>query len=231
MISLKKYFDVVLVMSLDKRDFMFDEVKHALTPYHDDIRKLRMGAGRLFPKNSYFYIDFEQYGQEINYQVAIHGTAIMADNNNWKSYLIIEDDMQLLDNFAEVLENFDKQFEKHGLVDKWDMLYLSSYRDLAEVEIIDENVLRLKYNATGFFSVGINHTIYDVVEALKISPNVGVDGLYALAIQPYIKCYGVYPSVTRQRPCHSFRENIFLDRENAFINTIGKTIIDKREIH
>lgn len=118
-----------------------------------------------------------------------------AKNYNFDSFLIVEDDLVLTDDFEEVSTLAWQQ-----LPPDWDMLYYGANHTKATTEEAGSNLLRVDGSLTTHM-VAFRSTIYDAV--LSLPDDKTIDWNMAQRIHHKFKCFAVWPSVALQKPGYS----------------------------
>jgi len=131
----------------------------------------------------------------------------MAKQLNLDNYLVLEDDVQFIDNFNEMLDIIMKQ-----LPDDWDMLYLGGQHIHGRnIERITDNVYKCEYTLTTH-SFAVKNTVYDLFIDKLIDITKPCDVHFAEE-HKNINAYVCIPHLTWQRKGFSDVENKNVDYE------------------
>jgi GR25 family glycosyltransferase involved in LPS biosynthesis len=201
-----KCFDRTFVINLDDRLDKWENMVARLTAAGISNYERFPGVKRNlcdFPASYYAGMDLkaaERFGSERYLAGACgckmsHFKAIsLARDRGYQSVLILEDDAMLADG---ALSRFSRAWrELEG--EKWDMLYLGGrHRSLRKPWYHSPNLVRVRctYQTHAY---AVHHSFYDVLLDKISSSSNEIDVMYADEVQPFNRCYGVFPNVLIQ---------------------------------
>jgi GR25 family glycosyltransferase involved in LPS biosynthesis len=140
-----------------------------------------------------------------------HITAIkMAKALNYKSVLILEDDIELCDNFLERINSLESQ-----LPENWDQIYLGAIvSNLGDK--VSENIHRINSDSVmGTHSYILNSSAYDLVSCKLTEFNTSTDGEFnILHANSLLNAYIYIPLLTYQYSGYSYITHGDKDMEN-----------------
>lgn len=187
---LNKYFDKIVYINLKRREDRNIECIDELKKYNIIAERFEATDGNSITKPNW------KHNQGSLGCVNSHLEVIKyAKANNYKSILILEDDVVFSDDMEETFENIYKQ-----VPNDWDILYLSGNHNLHEgyaLNMINENVAKcyLTYTTHSF---AVKECMYDtIIERLSNAINP-VDVEYT-HIQKICNSYTFYPGISSQR--------------------------------
>jgi hypothetical protein len=118
----------------------------------------------------------------------------LARDRHYQNVLILEDDAMLADG---ALSRFSRAWrELDG--GKWDMLYLGGrHRSPRKPWYHSPNLIRVRctYQTHAY---AVDQTFYDFLLQKIVSSSREIDVVYADEVQPFNRCFGVYPNVLIQ---------------------------------
>jgi hypothetical protein len=199
-------FDRVLVINLDERPDKWSRMEKRLTSAgienFERLPGIRRELGD-FPSSMYSGMNLKRVPPErISRYLAgscgcklSHANAIqLARDRGYKRVLILEDDAILTKDALPRFANAWRELEEYP----WDMLYLGGrHRSRRKAHYHSPNLIRVlcTYQTHAY---AVAQSGYDVLlEKIKCSNNE-VDVLYADYVQPFCKCYAVYPNIFDQ---------------------------------
>ena len=143
---------------------------------------------------------------------------IMLDDNDYKYYIIFEDDCTFVNEF-KLLETIE-YIEEHNIF--FNILYLScNFHSNKDFDVISDCLLKCK-KGTGFTTHAMvfnKNTIHNILYAIE-SNHVEIDNVYANFVD---ERYVMYPMCCYQRKCQS-RISVFRELENGIM--LGKNETD-----
>ena len=218
---LNNLFDKIYLINLDKRKDRFEKFLKISEKYNFSFDRISAFDGNLlldkdftycdkkisFVKNEFYkhipgtFFDIENYHDR--YFKGCVGCLLshleilkLAKKNQYKSILILEDDVVFSENFETKLENLSKNFPE-----EWEMFYLSGslIKEGKKFEYYSE-----LESAHTTHSYAVNYSVYDVLiklleKNLYIKP---VDSCY-VSIQRSIKSFIAIPFLTYQESGYS----------------------------
>jgi len=194
-------FDKVFLINLDRRQDRLENFKK-------EVEKFDLGNFERFPAYDGNSLDLTKYSHDIKPGVIglrESNLSIIqeAKKNNYKKIAIIEDDCF----FTEEVLNIENYFSV--LPDNWDLLYMggnhnthSGYESPLQ---INDKIIKLHHTFTTHF-VGINETMFDVIEDYIINSEEPIDVLYS-NIQKKYNVYSFTPAIAHQLEGFSDIEN------------------------
>ncbi len=106
-----------------------------------------------------------------------------------ENILIIEDDLELIPEFHDILSITISQ-----IPERWDILYYGAYHKWAETTVIDTNLLKLNGSA-GTHCIGFNKSVFQTILDF---PGINTFDNEMQAIHKEFQVYCVWPSVAVQ---------------------------------
>jgi GR25 family glycosyltransferase involved in LPS biosynthesis len=203
---LDKCFDRIFVINLDDRpdkwENMVARLEAAGIGNYERLPGVKRSLGD-FPASLYAGMNLkeaERCGNERYLAGACgckmsHFNAVrLARDRQYQSVLILEDDAMLADG---ALFRFSRAWrELDGK--KWDMLYLGGrHRSPRKPWYHSQSLVRVRctYQTHAY---AVHQTFYDFLLQKIISSSREVDVVYADEVQPFNRCFGVYPNVLIQ---------------------------------
>ena len=176
------------------------------------------GKGELFPREKYNQI-IQQSEIPQGWPSSLGGYAItmairavlqQAIRDKVESFLLVEDDCELLPNFDVILGAATEQLKS---LPPWDCLYYGANHYWATTEELAPNVLRCR---TSFMThcVGIRTKMMIAMLNLKVTGLMDI--MMAYQLQPCYRCYALWPSIAIQLPGHSYINEKHEDRTGFF---------------
>jgi len=217
--------DIATCLLLDKRTEYWPKIEGDFKKVGISVIPCLVGAGELFPEEMYHHIDTPElppqylttnfYPSWINKPNAFNAflshrkmieNAIREDRQN---ILIIEDDVQVEEDFIEIINKVSPFFESN----EWDMIQFGAFHH-NNTEKISDNILKTR-SSGGWHGVLINKSLFKLLYSfLPIGP---FDWISEQFIQPNFKCYAIYPSIISQRSgLYSYVEGSNLEKPSRF---------------
>lgn len=205
MIDLKKYFDRVYVINLDKRPDRYEN-------FNNEISK-------------YFINNIQRFS-------AIDGTTISVDNpsllagetgvlmshleiikeckkDGVKNVLILEDDVYFTPEIAKLDEYMNL------VPSDWDFIYFGGNHVYGQPpQLLNDKILKLNYTVA-LHCVAIKSSMFDVIEVVLPKMKKQVDAYYA-ELHNTFNAYGFYPNMAKQIAGFSDIQNRNVDYSNYF---------------
>ncbi len=205
--SLKKYFDKIYCINLDRRTDRWNETQTELKKWG-----LEDGVVR------YSGVDGNSLKNETQIkdgELGILNTHLKIINEskekNYENILILEDDIEftekikLLDEYMSIVPN------------DWDMIYFGGNHNKhmgKKINYLNYKIIKLE-ETYGIHCVAINNSIYDLILNVIDKRKKPIDVYYA-DIQKNYNCYGFNPSIALQRVSYSDIQNKVTDYKWLF---------------
>jgi len=205
--SLKKYFDKIYCINLDRRTDRWDETQTELKKWGLENEVVR-----------YSGIDGNSLKNETQIkggELGILNTHLKIINESkekkYKNILILEDDIEftekikLLDEYMSIVPN------------DWDMIYFGGNHNKhmgKKINYLNDKIIKLE-ETYGIHCVAINNSIYDLILNVIDKRKKPIDVYYA-DIQKNYNCYGFNPSIALQRVSYSDIQNKVMDYKWLF---------------
>ncbi len=195
----KDYFDAALCINLDRRSDRWDASK-------EQFKKIN-----LFNVKRVAGIDGDSIPTVADLKPGANGcrlshakTFTIAKNNNYGSFLLLEDDVEFHDNFDEIFSNVCDQIPKD-----WDMLYLCANPATGSRREISPNIYKIS-EAYAAHCVIFKHTTYDDAIERLTKDYVQADITYG-RMQSFMNAYLIRPHLAFQRKDFSDIEKEVVD--------------------
>lgn len=204
---LKKYFDKIYCINLDRRTDRWDETQTELKKWglENEVERCSGIDGNSL-KNETQIKDGE---------LGILNTHLKIINEskekNYENILILEDDIEftekikLLDEYMSIVPN------------DWDMIYFGGNHNKhmgKKINYLNDKIIKLE-ETYGIHCVAINNSIYDLILNVIDKRKKPIDVYYA-DIQKNYNCYGFNPSIALQRVSYSDIQNKVTDYKWLF---------------
>jgi hypothetical protein len=205
--SLKKYFDKIYCINLDRRTDRWNETQKELKKWGLENEVVR-----------YSGIDGNSLKNETQIkdgELGILNTHLKIINESkekkYKNILILEDDIEftekikLLDQYMVIVPN------------DWDMIYFGGNHNKhmgKKINYLNDKIIKLE-ETYGIHCVAINNSIYDLILNVIDKRKKPIDVYYA-DIQKNYNCYGFNPSIALQRVSYSDIQNKVTDYKWLF---------------
>jgi GR25 family glycosyltransferase involved in LPS biosynthesis len=196
-LRLNEFFDRIYCINLDSRPDRWEECLKQFESNGLAVERFIATPGD--------QIDFPVNVKKNEAGLILTHKKILEDaiSNEYKSILILEDDVEFIENFLERFEEAQKDVPPH-----WDALYFGGNHFFgAPVPISDKIAIATK--TVAMHCVGIKNTIYKKMLE-KINYNEPIDMLYANN-QSLINAFVFVPSIAWQRPSYSDLMGHFVD--------------------
>ena len=205
--SLKKYFDKIYCINLDRRTDRWNETQTELKKWG-----LEDGVVR------YSGVDGNSLKNETQIkdgELGILNTHINLINESkekgYKNILIMEDDVEFTNNI-ELLDEYMSL-----IPNDWDMIYFGGDHNQhmgKKINYLNDKIIKLN-ETYGIHCIAIKDTIYDLILQLVKHRKKAIDVYYA-DIQKNYNCYGFNPSIALQRVSYSDIQNKIMDYKWLF---------------
>jgi GR25 family glycosyltransferase involved in LPS biosynthesis len=187
-----KTFTKVYCLNLDRREDRWSNTVEELDKWglRNYVTRVAAVDGRTLPVNMYGLRSGDAGLLETHLQLVID-----AKKNNYKSILIIEDDIE----FTDEVNNIELYVKE--LPDNWDMIWFGGNNNMHgdhTAHFISNKIIKCKITYTTH-CVAINHTVFEKVIEVLTNSQKPVDVSY-VEIQNLYNCYAFYPSIAIQRP-------------------------------
>jgi GR25 family glycosyltransferase involved in LPS biosynthesis len=202
---LKKYFDKIFCINLDRRT---DRLQHFI----DQSKKFNISDFQRVPAVDGVSINTKDYNSPLNNgELGLVLTTIkifeLCLDKKYNNVLILEDDCV----FEPELHNIDKYFE--SLPNDWDMIYFGGNHNVhgsyPEPEMVNDFVKKVSYTYSSHM-IGFNIKIYEKILSLLKTYQYQVDVVYSL-LQKENNCYTFYPRLSTQLVDYSDIQNKITD--------------------
>jgi len=185
-------FDKIYCINLDRREDRWLDTIKELDKWNLRNYVTRIAAidGRTLPVNLYGLRSGDEGLIKTHLQLVID-----AKKNNYKSILIMEDDIE----FTDEVNNIELYVKE--LPDDWDMLWFGGNHNIHlgnAHHFISNRVIRCNFTYTTH-CVAINDTVYEKVIEVLTNTQKPIDVSY-VELQNLYNCYAFYPSIAIQRP-------------------------------
>jgi GR25 family glycosyltransferase involved in LPS biosynthesis len=206
--KLKKYFDQIYCINLDRRKDRWEETVVELKKWDllESVNRYSAIDGNVIKNNTYPINNGELGLLETHIKLIRN-----AKEKKYKNILLIEDDIE----FTEDITNIDFYFDK--LPSDWEMLWFGGNHNKHmgnKIDLINEQIIKCK-NTYATHCIGINENIYEELLNLLTKRSKPVDVYYS-DIQNTHKCYSFNPSIALQRPSFSDIQNKVQDNRWLF---------------
>lgn len=212
------YFHRSVCLSLDKRADQQPRIREEFGKLGIDVEFFQVGDGVLMPPEWYDLVNVDTppgWGcgrGPYNVNLSYHEIIKRARKDGVGSLLLLEDDVGLTADAAQVLAKAWRQLEEHDAA--WHMLYLGANHTWHPTDDIDTNLLRL-HGSLCWHAVALRSTIFDPILNLQMT---GPMDLISTALHEWYGCYAVWPSIAVQLPGHSYCQGAYQDYIHFFRN-------------
>lgn len=206
MIDLKKHFDKVYVINLDRRPDRYELFKEELKKHNiQEVERYPAIDGNLMENKT------NLLPGELG--ILLTHLQIIRDciKNDVKNVLILEDDVC----FTDEIKNLEDYMT---LVPKdWEFIYFGGNHVYGESpERLNDKIIKLNFTVA-LQCVAINGSIFEALEAILSNMDKQVDALYAY-LHDRFNAYGFYPNMATQTAGFSDIQERFVDYSNFFKN-------------
>lgn len=205
MINLKKYFDAIYVINLDRRperyqSFLKEIEKYGIT----EVERFSGVDGSTIMSNGIPLLSGELGVLETHLQIIQK-----CKENGFKNVLILEDDVY----FTEELNKVDEYMSM--VPSDWDFIYFGGNHVYGQPpQLVNDKIIKLNFTVA-LHCVAINNTMFDVIEAILPKRQKQVDAYYA-ELHNRFNAYGFYPNMAKQTAGFSDIQNRIVDYSNFF---------------
>lgn len=227
--SLRKYFDEIIVLEVDKRSYNLPEVlKQQVEGYDPPWLQVQVedtpdifvcGDGKICHESYYDHIDIDPpqnwrgTRQSYNYYLCLWKIIEKAKAANLKNFLFLEDDAWFQPNFDDIFSAAMGEFDLSH--EPWDMFYLAGNHHESVTRLHSPHILKCSCTLD-MHAVAINHTMYDDILSLRdkdwLHENPYADVTIAHAFHADRHVYCLHPSVVYQYEGFSYNEGKRLSR-------------------
>ena len=207
MVNLKKHFDKIYVINLDRRPDRFETFKKELSKYDiNDVEKFSAIDGSKIEIINSPILSGELGVLESHLEIIRK-----CKEENIKNVLILEDDVYFTD---EVL-NLDDYMSK--VPSDWDFIYFGGNHVYGQKpQLINDKIIKLNFTVA-LQCVAINSSMFEIIEMVLSKKQKQVDGYYA-DLHNRFNAYGFYPNMAKQKAGFSDIQNRNVDYSNFFID-------------
>jgi len=207
--SLKKYFDRVFCINLDRRKDRWLETVTELRKWDlfDGVNRFKgVDGSKLRYDNNIFRVNNGELGLLKTHIKLLQ----LAKTKKYKNILILEDDIE----FTEEIKNLDEYMSLVPI--DWDILYFGGNHNLHEgekINKINDNIIKCSKTYTTHCIV-FRNTCYDKCLNLIKGCNKPVD-IYYSELQKELNVYSFYPNIALQRVSYSDIQNKIEDNRRV----------------
>lgn len=195
MIDLKKYFDRIYCINLDRRPDRYEKVLTEFSKFNIINVERFSGIDGGLIKNDSSLLNGELGILETHYSII---KKVKEDSLN--SVLIMEDDVY----FTDEINNVDEYMKV--VPDDWDFIYFGGNHVYGQPpKRINSKILKLNFTVA-LHCVAIKLTVFDEIIELLPKHDIQVDGCYG-KLQKKYNGYAFYPNMAKQRSGFSDIQN------------------------
>ena len=207
MINLEKYFDKIVCINLDRRPDRYERFKSEMEKFNiKNVQRFSAVDGNTITETNTALLKGE-VGILLSHLNIIKN----AKKEGLKNILIMEDDVF----FTDEIKNIDDYLQK--VPNDWDFIYFGGNHVYGPKPTpINDKVLKLNYTVA-LQCVAINHTMFEIIEAILPNMKKQVDGYYA-ELHDRFNAYGFYPNMAKQIYDFSDIQNKYVNYTNFFID-------------
>lgn len=207
MVNLKKHFDKIYVINLDRRPDRFETFKKELSKYDiNDVEKFSAIDGSKIEISNSPILSGELGVLESHLEIIKK-----CKEENVKNVLILEDDVY----FTDEILNLDDYMSK--VPSDWDFIYFGGNHVYGQKpELINDKIIKLNFTVA-LQCVAINSSMFEIIEMVLSKKQKQVDGYYA-DLHNRFNAYGFYPNMAKQKAGFSDIQNRNVDYSNFFID-------------
>jgi hypothetical protein len=216
-----KDFDRIQLLALDERRNLHRGIDQDFARFGGKVERFYVGKGKILDNDKYDLIDTENiesstwdtnsFSKNAYHCYVAHRKILQnALNDGVENLLLLEDDVQLLDNFQT---NMNVLSEKNVPWDMWWGGYNLTWGSATEIH---KDILKFNMGVYCWHCIGIRRHMFKVLLDL---PAIGpFDYLTAKYIQPdsQTDCIGVWPVSAIQRPTFSYVNGCHQDYTEYF---------------
>lgn len=207
MIDFNKYFDKTYCINLDRRPDRFERFTTESQKFGiKNVERFSAIDGA-----SIFSDGIPLLKGEIGILLSHLNIIKKAKVEGFKNVLILEDDVL----FTDEIKNIDEYMSK--VPSDWDFIYFGGNHNYGpKPTLINDKVLKLNFTVA-LQCVAINHTMFEIIEAILPNMKKQVDTYYA-ELHSRFNAYGFHPSIAKQVAGFSDIQNKNVDYNNFFMN-------------
>lgn len=200
MVNLKKYFDKIFVINLDKRPDRYQTFKEEMNKYGiEGVERISAVDG-----SSTGILNNRLLQGEIGVLMSHLEIIKKCKSEGLKNVLILEDDLY----FTDEIQKIDDYMSV--VPDDWNFIYFGGNHVYGpKPSKINDKILRLNYTVA-LHCVAINSDMFDLIEKTLPEMSKPVDVYYAELHKNY-PSYGFYPNMAKQKPGYSNIQNGMVD--------------------
>lgn len=196
--NLKKYFDKIYCINLDRREDRWEESVKEFEKWGllDQVERYSAIDGTTL-ENPYRVNNGELGLIETHLNIIKE-----SKEKKYNSVLLIEDDIE----FTDEIKLLDQYF--NSLPQKWDILWFGANHNKHmgnKINLINEKIIKCN-KAYSTHCIAFNKSIFDLVINLLEKRQKPVDVYYS-DLQKSFDCYAFNPSMSLQRPSYSDIQN------------------------
>lgn len=211
---LNKYFDKIYLINLDRRNDRMKECANDIKNNNIVLERFPAVEGRNLNLADYGITNPNHNKSDLGCLLSHRNLMIEVKKTNYKTILVLEDDFELCENFAERFEECMSQ-----LPDDWQWLYFGGSHFEEPIKVTD-NIYRVNKTLTSHayaFKIEIADEIQNVLES-NIENSVDTNMTF---IQKKLNTYVTIPHLIYQRDGYS-------DIQNKNVSYVGikNTIMD-----
>jgi hypothetical protein len=204
MVDLKKYFDKIYCINLDRRPDRYEKFISEISKFGiTDIERYSGVDGNTIVNDS------PLLNGELGVLTTHMGIIDRCIDDGIKSVLILEDDVV----FTEELRKLDEYMM--AVPNNWDMIYFGGNHIYGKPPLkINDKVIKLNFTVA-IHCVAIKNTIFETIQAVLPHKKKAVDTYYA-QLQNGYNAYGFYPNMAKQSIGYSDIQNRIVDYNGFF---------------
>lgn len=204
MVDLKKYFDKIYCINLDKRPDRYDKFIAEINKFGlTDIERYSGIDGNTILNDS------PLLNGELGILTTHMGIIQKSYDEGLKNVLILEDDVT----FTNELIKLDEYMQ--SVPENWDMIYFGGNHLYGKPPLrVNDKIIKLNFSVA-IQCVAIKNTIFETILAILPHKKKAVDTYYA-QLQNGYNAYGFYPNMAKQSVGFSDIQNKVVDYSNFF---------------
>jgi len=204
MIDLKKYFDRLYCINLDKRPDRYEDAIAEFNKFNIVNVERFSGIDGSLIKN-----DSRLLSGELGILETHNSIIKKVKEDLLNSVLVMEDDVY----FTDEINNVDEYMK--AVPDDWDFIYFGGNHVYGQPPVkINDKILKLNFTVA-LHCVAIKSTVFDEIIELLPRHNIQVDGCYG-NLQKKYNGYAFYPNMAKQRNGFSDIQNRNVDYTTFF---------------
>lgn len=200
MVNLKKYFDKIFVINLDKRPDRYQTFQDEMSKYGiEGVERFSAVDG-----SSTGILNNRILQGEIGVLMSHLEIIKKCKSEGLKNVLILEDDLY----FTDEIKKLDDYMSV--VPEDWNFIYFGGNHVYGpQPTKINDKVLKLNFTVA-LHCVAINSNLFDLIEKTLPEMSKPVDVYYAELHKQY-PSYGFYPNIAKQKPGYSNIQNGMVD--------------------